>query len=681
MAETTNLDALATENDVEELFNLILRRPLNNDKFTKAVVSTGQTLRQFISRLMNSEELIIRVPREYDLFVQGKLLDPIFLRAPQDLAITPTYIKRVLIVGSCLSEVWASKMAVMQTPCESDLYLSGTELPENPAQPIGEYQFQIVQLPLRGLLPDASFARLDQADIAGHEKLLTRAVNGMRQWLDAAMRWNKRHGILTFVFPFIIPQQNLVGRLMPRYDLRNPVYFIEKLNETLANDLHSYSNTYLFDLNEVIATYGRRYIQEDCLSAFNHGWFLGNFDFSLDQNRLEPAHKATEFYEDRINQLILAGWQELVSLYRIIHQTDMVKMVVIDLDDTLWRGVIGELGVDGLRTTEGWPKAFWEALAFLKRRGVLLAIISKNEESRVLEVWDRILCHQLTLDDFAVRRINWRPKAENMAEILAHVNLLPRNVVYIDDDPAQRAEIKAAFPEIRVLGGTPLTWRRILLWSAETQLPDITAESAARTEMVRAQVTREEHRQSLSREEFLASLKVRMNLLQVDAVSHARFPRVLELINKTNQFNTTGQRWTREECIAAFGAGTRFYAFEVADRYTEYGLVGVLVVDETGIRQFVMSCRIIGLEAEVAAVAQIIEISRARGEPMVVGTIVETDRNLPCRDLYSRCGFEATTGGWRRATMPPLPVPPHITLRAPGIGPGANHDPSGPVPR
>lgn len=616
---------------------------------------------------------------EYDFLVQKKLLDPVFFRIPQDLAVTPTHIKRVLIVGSCLSEVWAAKMAVMKPPCKSDLYLSGTDLPENPAQPIGEYQFQIVQLPLRGLLPDASFARLGQADIVGHEKLFTHAVNGMRQRLDAAMRWNKRHGILTFVFPFITPQQNLVGRLMPRYDLRNPVYFVEKLNEELANELRTYSNTYLFDLNEVIATYGRRYIQEDCLSAFNHGWFLGNFDFSLDQNRLEPAHKATELYEERVDQLFLSGWQELLSLYRTIHQTDMVKLVVIDLDDTLWRGVIAELGVDGLRTTEGWPKGFWEALAFLKRRGVLLAIISKNEESRVLEVWDSILRHQLTLDDFAVRRINWRPKAENMAEILAHVNLLPRNVVYIDDDPAQRAEIKAAFPEIRVLGGTPLTWRRILLWSAETQLPDITAESAARTEMVRAQVTREEQRQSLSREEFLASLNVRMTLFGVDDVAHARFPRVLELINKTNQFNTTGQRWTREECVAAFAAGIRFYAFEVADRYTEYGLVGVLVVDETGIRQFVMSCRIMGLEAEVAAVAQIIEISRARGAAAIVGAIVETDRNLPCRDLYARCGFETAPGGWRRATTPPLPLPPHITLSAPASGPGAKQDPPAPA--
>jgi FkbH-like protein len=261
-----------------------------------------------------------------------------------------------------------------------------------------------------------------------------------------------------------------------------------------------------------------------------------------------------------------------------------------------------------------------------------------------------------------MRQINWRPKPENMAEILAHVNLLPGNVLYIDDNPAERAAMKGAFPDIRVLGGTPLTWRRILLWSSETQVPTITAESAARTDMVRAQVVREEQRTKMSREDFLASLKVRMTLFEVKNADHPRFPRVFELINKTNQFNTTGKRWTREECVAAFASGTMFYAFEVADLYTEYGLVGVLIVEATGIRQFVMSCRIMGLEAEVAAVAQIGALLREGGATTIFAAMIETERNQPCRNLYSRCGFEAAEGGWRRALEPWFEAPAHIAL-------------------
>jgi FkbH-like protein len=249
-----------------------------------------------------------------------------------------------------------------------------------------------------------------------------------------------------------------------------------------------------------------------------------------------------------------------------------------------------------------------------------------------------------------------------MAEILAHVNLLPGNVIYIDDNPAERASMKAAYPAIRVLGGTPLAWRRILLWSSETQVPTITAESEARTDMVRAQVVREEQRATLSRDEFLTSLSVRMTMFEVTSAEHPRFARVFELVNKTNQFNTTGRRWTREECVAAFSDGVTFHAFEVADLYTEYGLVGVLIVDGAGIRQFVMSCRIMGLEAEIAAVWRIGLILNKAGVTSIFAAMVETDRNQPCRNIYSRCGFEAVDGGWRRTLDPWFAPPEHITF-------------------
>ena len=593
------------------------------------------------------------------------LIDPRFMRAPNDLAVTPHAVNRVLIIGSCLAESWALRLTHLSPPCDSDIYLLGHDLPAKPARPIGEYNFQIVQLPLRFILPDSSFARLSQTDISGHERLFSHAVEGMRRLLGTAMRWNREYGLLTFVFSFVVPQQNLVGRLTGRYDLRNPVYFVEKLNEALAAELRALQNTHFFDFNEIISTYGRHYVQEDGYMAFNHGGLLSDFDFSYDQGRLEAAYRATDLYEDRVQNITAAAWQEMISMYRTVRQIDMVKMVVVDLDDTLWRGVIAELGADELPTSEGWPKGFWEALAFLKRRGILLGIISKNDEARVLEAWDVILRRSLTLEDFAVRRINWHPKAENMAEILANVNLLPRNVVYIDDNPAERAAMKGAFPDIRVLGGTPLAWRRVLLWSAETQVADITMESAVRTEMVRGQIVREENRSKLPQKDFLASLKVQMHMFRVDSVSHPRFSRVLELINKTNQFNTTGRRWTREECIAALAAGTEFYAFDVSDVYTDYGLAGVLVVDYTCIQQVVMSCRIMGLEAELAAVAYIMDACRRRGATVIFGATVETGRNLPCRDLYSRCGFEAREGGWQRALDPSLAVPAHIRLMAP----------------
>lgn len=660
-----NLDRLVSPDDIEVLFQLLLKRPVNDEAYKGNVVAHGTTLRQFVEQIRGSEELAARVKHEIEVEHKWELghaarRTPVTYRVPEDLQVTPLAVHRILLLGSCLMEQWLHDIQSFDPALAADFYLVGGNLPQAPLRPIDEYDFQVVQLPLRFVLPDASFARLSQSDLQGHEALFDQACGAVDRLLESTMRWNRQHGLLSFVFSFMVPQQNMVGRLMPRYDLRNPVFFVEKLNESLANALGAYPNAYFFDFNEIAGTFGRRFVHEEMISLLNHGGQLSDFDFEHDRNRLEPSFRATELYERKFPEVAIASWHELTALYRTTRQMDLVKLVVIDLDDTLWRGVIGETDVNELGTSEGWPKAFWETLTLLKRRGVLLAIISKNDEARVEAAWPDILGHHLALEDFAIRRINWRSKAVNMAEVLAAVNVLPGNVVFIDDNPVQREEIREAFPGIRVLGGTPIVWRHILLWAAETQVAGISAESGARTQMVQAQQQREADRRVLSRDEFLASLRIRMRYFDIDDVRHPRFARALELLNKTNQFNTTGARWTLEACAGAFEAATRFRAFEVADRYTDYGLVGLLVIDATAIQQFVMSCRVIGLDAELAAVNLVIEEFRDRGIATIRGALVETDRNLPCRDLYARSGFVLTGAAWQRGTTGDLVQVPHV---------------------
>src|SRR5437762_11667216 len=121
---------------------------------------------------------------------------------------------------------------------------------------------------------------------------------------------------------------------------------------------------------------------------------------------------------------------------------------------------------------------------FLKQRGVLLGIVSKNDEDRARAIWQRIYGNLIRLEDFAVRKIKWQPKADNIEAILEEANLLPKSVVFVDDNPVERAAVKAAFPDIAGLGRNPYLWRRILLWAPETQVAAITTASAARTELV-----------------------------------------------------------------------------------------------------------------------------------------------------------------------------------------------------
>jgi FkbH-like protein len=580
------------------------------------------------------------------------------------------------------------KTATPGCPCDYLVFNNTAEIPSSPPKPADAYDFQLVQIPLRSVLPDGPFFRMSYSDVEGHERLFEMAKGRLSQFLQAAMRWNLEYGILTFVFNFQLPQQNPMGRLLPRYDLRNFVYFIEELNKHLDIETRKFKNAYIFDHDQVLATYGRKYFQDDSIWQSNHNAAIIDLDFIYDQERVEGAIRASTSLQSKVSDYIGYEWAEILAMYKTIRQMDLVKLVIVDVDDTLWRGVAAEQSESelGLEALEGWPLGFAEALGHLKRRGVVLAIASKNDESRVAEILSRSYGRRLCLDDFAIRKINWQPKADNIEKILRETKLLARNVVFIDDNPSERAAVKAAFPDIRVFGPNPLLWRRILLWSAETQVSSMTADSAARIETVHAQAGGRQNRdvfenglaaiakaraldrerdrqgQQMSRQDFLASLSLAVNLIDITDVDHPSFSSVLQLINRTNQFNTTGQRWTKEECMSAVATGTRFIAFDVEDRFTGYGTVGAVVVRESHIVQFVMSCRVVGMEVEIAALSEILRAIQEGGFRSACASLEETEQNLLCRDLYERCGFNRCGDQLIRPLIPNLEKPSHIRI-------------------
>jgi FkbH-like protein len=655
-----------TADDVETLFELILNRKTGNDKYRCQIESTGVTMGKFIQELRNCTELAHQFRAARPEVEPGVDLGVQPYRAPSALRRSQTDIRSILVVGSCEAYSWANAVKFAYPDLQADILLLGGHLAETPPKDVTAYDLQIVQLPGRSALPDMTFARLSQSDIAGHQALFDYALNVTRHMLQRAMRWNRCFGMLTFVFSYISPHQNLVGRTGPKYDLRNPKYFIDRLNEELYKIVTTeYTNAYFIDICEIADSIGRKYVSEDIIAIFNHGAFISDHDFGYDQVRLEPVRPASHTYASRVDAVRIAIWDEVIATYRSLRQTDSVKMVVVDLDDTLWRGVIADTDVDKMPSIEGWPIALWEALLFLKRRGILLAIITKNEQCRVEACWDGITLGRIQLNDFIAIKINWRQKSESMAEVLAETNLLPANVLFIDDNPVNRAEMQAVYPEMRILGGEPHLWRHILLLAPEMQPAAITAESEARTEMVQAQIRRETERKRMSSEEFLQTLDVRIQFSPIAGVDDPRFARVLELINKTNQFNTTGKRWTLEECVACFVSGVEFHAFEVTDRFTKYGLVGVLILTSGEIQQFVMSCRVMGLLAEAAAVAYAVNCLAERGDAEAFAQMIDSVRNLPCRGVYLQAGFEAAEGGWRRATTPRMNYPAHIAVALP----------------
>ncbi|MBS0582635.1 MAG: HAD-IIIC family phosphatase [Proteobacteria bacterium] len=602
----------------------------------------------------------------FDKFKTRNRNDTVAFRVPEDLRLSASDLKRILVIGSCLAEGLAATTESFDEGCPSDfiLFNNFAELPASPPRPIGEYDFQLVQVPLRSVLPDYTYFRLPFGDVEGFNRLFDDCCDRLRQFLDAALAWNEKSGILTFVTNFMLPQQNLMGRLLPRNDLRNFVYFVDKLNALISEEAARRNNVYLLDIDQIAATYGRKYFQDDVLWQFNHGSALTDSDHALDRKRIQPPQPASQHYTLHTREILQAWWRELIAGYRTVRQIDSVKLVVVDLDDTLWRGLVVEEGRFTVETTEGWPLGFIEALSFLKKRGILLAILSKNDEAKVADVWPHIMLGRMDLSDFAVRKINWQPKAQNLAEIFDIINVLPRNTVFIDDNPVERASISSAYPDLRVLGSDLYYLRRILLWSAETQVAAVSAESGRRTEMIQAQAERESSRKRLSRDEFLATLDLRVHLFELRDPHDPRMARAIELVNKSNQFNSTGRRWTSAEINAWFAAAGVFYAFEVTDRFTQYGLVGVAIVSAEGrIEQFVMSCRVIGLDIEVSVIGEIGRRLARQGRPGLSARFVQTDANQLVHDLYPRCGMASIDSGLfsaDSASLPPLAG--HITL-------------------
>jgi len=588
-------------------------------------------------------------------------------RTPIDLQITPDSGLRFLVVGGCLAQPFPEIAAMINSVFKGDFILLNNfdSFPEIPPAQASQYDFQIIHIPLRSIMGSAYFRLPD--DVARHEGFLQQTQDYLARYLAGTVKLNTDRKLLTFVLGFLVPQQNPLGRFQPRYDLRNVMHFIEGLNIFLAAEVAKLENAYFVDIDQVSASIGKKSCQDDMVWSFTHGTTLSDGDHDHDLNRIEAPASMQHHYSARWLEFFEALLHEIFAMYRTLKQRDAVKLVVVDLDDTLWRGVAAEgtLGV-----LEGWPMGFIETLLILKKRGILLAIVSKNDEQFIRSNWNHIVQGRIALTDFAVHKINFRSKAENLAEILQEVNLRPQNAVMIDDNPRERAAIQMGLPGVRVLGSHLYYLKRILLWSAETQQRVITQESDRKTEMVHAQLQRESVRKMLSHEEFLQTLQLRVSLSVLHDTKDLHMSRALELFNKTNQFNTTGERYTLEQCHQHFVAGRELYVIQAEDQFTQYGLIGAAWVHQNCVNHVVMSCRALGLGIEDSFLAYLANRLARQNVTVMFGQLQPTDANTPCCQFFSRNNFTLLPNNpllWSRPLTVPLVPPPHVSLTVSGV--------------
>jgi FkbH-like protein len=581
--------------------------------------------------------------------------------APTDLAVTDTAPQRVLLIGECLFDEWVGLLehATPGLVIDRLLFNHGSVLPAEPPQPFAAYDYQLIQVPLRSILPEQALLRLAADDAEGFQRVLGEAIGRLHVFLDAALAWSDR--IPAFVFNYLVPQVSGLGRLLPRHDPRNPRAMIVALNDALDRRIAGRPNSHVLDLDGVAAAFGRRFVQDDMVWLTSHGGVLSDFDYPHDRERLEPVGPVSDHYAIDLAGFMRLAWRESVAMWRTLTGVDAVKLVIVDLDDTLWRGVIAESDRVDPASMEGWPLGMLEALALLKRRGVLLAIVSKNDEARIRDLWGHLAGQWLSLDDFASVKINWRPKGDNVSAVLAETNLLPGNALFVDDNPVERAHVRAAVAGIRTLDAPHYYWRRILLGAPETQVRAISAESARRTELIQAGIQRDQAQVELTREAFLESLDLKVEVAPIGGSNHPDFGRAFELINKTNQFNTTGRRWTHAEAEEFLANGGCWWRFSAQDRFTRYGLIGVVAVSGDTVEQMVMSCRVFGLDVEFAVLGTLLPPLLAATGGRMEGRIVDTAANAPSRGIFDCCGWQLEGEGlWRGSSAPE--APPHVAV-------------------
>jgi FkbH-like protein len=409
-------------------------------------------------------------------------------------------------------------------------------------------------------------------------------------------------------------------------------------NKHLRLRLAARDHTFLFPLAEVVAQAGRA-------QAFN--W--------------RTHYRGHVTWSDTLMQAV----GERYVGYALAAMGKATKCIVLDLDNTLWGGVLGEDGPAGIALGLQWPGNefvdFQRELLNLQDQGVLLALCSKNNESEVLAVLRDHPSMLIREAHLAAHRINWEDKATSIRALARELNIGLDHMLLIDDSPHERTWVHGQIPELRV-PDPPADPSMYANWVGS--LPSLmvlrqTAEDAQRTRQYQESRVREEYRGSVgSVEDFLRGLELRVT---IDPVEDGTMSRVVQLLAKTNQFNLTTRRHDEATIRRRIAAGSwRVYTMKVADRFGDFGLTGAAILEQEAdtwhLESFLLSCRVIGKSVETALLARVAEDARAAGASALSAEFIESGRNQVASALLPDHGFaRGADGRWHRSLDLPGP--------------------------
>jgi len=325
------------------------------------------------------------------------------------------------------------------------------------------------------------------------------------------------------------------------------------------------------------------------------------------------------------------------------------KVLALDLDNTLWGGVVAEDGLEGIELGDTSPrgeafKAFQKYVASLKERGVLLGVCSKNDFARAAEPFEKHPDMVLRMEDIVSFKANWESKADNLRQMASDLNLGLDSFVFVDDNPAEIEIVRQFAPEVTtiLLGPDPAGYVAQLQDCRLFEPRTITAEDAERTSQYRSDVQRKELQASVTdMDSYLESLGMEAVISEFTPVD---VPRLSQLINKSNQFNLTTRRRSEAEVIAVMNDPAHVgYSVRLKDRFGDHGLISIVIGKKAGdtmeIDTWLMSCRVLKRQVEDEVLNELARLARARACSRLEGVYLPTPKNEMVRDFYSQMGF------------------------------------------
>ncbi len=447
---------------------------------------------------------------------------------------------------------------------------------------------------------------------------------------------------------FELPYFRIMGN-RDVFDRRGRVNFINRLNTAFAEHAEKNDGFYINDINYLSACYG--------LDKWSDPLYWYMYKYAL----CVPA--IPEFAYN------------LASIIRSVYGKNR-KALVLDLDNTLWGGVIGDDGPEGIEigheTNLGQMYSEFQGyLKLVKNSGVMLTVCSKNEEENALAGLDHP-SGTLRPEDFVMIVANWESKDRNVAAIAKGLNIGEDALVFVDDNPAERAIVAAQIPTAAVPDiGDPESYIRVLDRSRFFEITAFSDDDLKRNEMYRQNAERAAQQSKFSDYgEYLDSLEM---VAVIDDFLPIYIPRITQLTNKSNQFNLTTRRFTEDEMRTVYGDDgyIRLYG-SLSDKFGDNGIVSVVIGKQEGGRLdiilWLMSCRVLKREMEFAMLDRLVEEAKRRKVEEIRGHYFPTKKNAMVKGLYGSFGFERISCDadgnteWRLLTDGYVPHSSHIRI-------------------